>query len=473
MMRLTLADLAEVVGGVVCDPADGHRAVDSVTVDSRTVTANSLFVALPGEHSDGHDHISAAAAAGAGGYLCRADHVAVARGGVAVDDPGDALRGLGAWVRSSVDPTVVAITGSSGKTTTKDLAAAAVGAGRRVVANPGSYNNELGVPLTCCLLEPGTQVLIVELGARGLGHITQMAQIVRPDVGVVTNVGAAHLEMFGSVDTVAEAKAELVAALPPGGVALLNADDPRVAAMADRAGCRVVTFGTSQGADVRATDVRLDATARPVFRVRDVRVRLPLPGAHNVGNALAALAAAEACGVDLAAAALALADASVSPWRMELSTTAAGVVVVNDAYNANPASMAAALVTLAAMSVSGRRFAVLGQMAELGAGAEAAHRDVGRRAAELDLDGIVVVGERAAAVAAGARQAGLPADAVAVVADAGEAVNRVRGWLAAGDAVLVKASRSVGLERVAAALHATDTPIGATDMPIRAPRQAS
>jgi len=465
-MRLTLDDLAEVVGGVVCDPADGRRAVDHVTVDSRTVRANSLFVAVPGEHTDGHDHIRAAMAAGAGGYLCRADHTAVARGGVAVDDPGDALRGLGAWVRSSINPTVVAITGSSGKTTTKDLVAAAVGAGRRVVANPGSYNNELGVPLTCCLLEPGAQVLVAEIGARGLGHITQMAQIVRPDVGVVTNVSAAHLEMFGSIDTVAEAKAELVAALPAGGVALLSADDPRVAAMAERAGCRVVTFGTSPQADLRAVDVRLDTQARPAFRVRDVAVRVPLPGAHNVGNALAALAAAEACGVDLADAALALADASVSRWRMELSTTADGVLVLNDAYNANPASMAAALVTLAAMTVSGRRFAVLGQMAELGADADTAHRDIGRRAGELGLDGIVVVGERATAVAEGARQAGLPAASVAVVSDGDEAVARVRDWLAAGDAVLVKASRSVGLERVAAALH---TPASVSRAPGRAP----
>jgi len=453
MMRLTLTDLAEVVGGVLLDPADGRRAVDHVTIDSRTVRANSLFVALPGAHSDGHDHIAAAAAAGAGGYLCRVGYHAGPRGGVAVDDPADALRGLGAWVRATVDPTVVAVTGSSGKTTTKDLIAAAVGAERRVVANPGSYNNELGVPLTCCLLEPGAQVLVAELGARGLGHISQMAQIVRPDIGVVTNIGVAHLEMFGDVDTIAQAKSELVAALPTDGVAVLNADDARVAAMAGLAACRILTFGTGPDADLRAVDVRLDSAARPTFRVGDVQVRLPLPGAHNVGNALAAMAAADACGVDLAAAALALSDASVSPWRMELSTTAGGVTVLNDAYNANPASMAAALETLAAMTAPGRRFGVLGQMAELGADAGAAHREIGRRAAALGLDGLVVVGELAAAVAEGARQAGLPAEAVAVVADADEAIVTVVGWLTAGDAVLVKASRSVGLERVAAALH--------------------
>ncbi len=457
MIPLDLADVADVVGGELLDPADAARVVDAVTIDSRTVRPGSLFVALPGEHVDGHDFVAAAGAAGAAGFLCRGGTPAGVRGGIAVDDPADALLGLGGWVRDRVDPLVVAVTGSVGKTTTTDLLRATLGAELRVVANVGSYNNELGVPLTCCELVASTQVLVAEVGARGAGHIRDLAAVLRPDVAVVTAVGAAHLEMFADVEGVARAKRELVEALGAAGVAGLNADDPRVAAMAAAAPGRVVTLGRDPGADVHATDVALDDLARPRFRVRGVPVGLPLPGAHNIGNALAALAVAEVCGVDPASAAAALGAAAVSHWRMELVTTATGTTILNDAYNANPVSTEAALRTLAAMDVAGRRWAVLGAMAELGAGSDRAHDDIGRLCARLGVDGLLTVGPQARAVSDAARDEGLAGDVVAV-ADADAAITALRERVRAGDAVLVKASRSAGLERVALALAGQEAP---------------
>jgi UDP-N-acetylmuramoyl-tripeptide--D-alanyl-D-alanine ligase len=449
MIGLTLGAVADVVGGDLADLGAADVMVSAVAIDSRAVVEGALFVALPGEHADGHDYVDDALARGAAGAL-----VEQGRGrsrSVEVDDPADALLGLGAWVRDTVDPMVVAVTGSSGKTTTKDLIRAAVSASRRTVANVGSYNNELGVPLTCCELGPDTEVLVAEVGARGVGHIAAMASVLRPDVGVITNVGSAHLEMFADLDGVARAKSELVQSLGASAVAVLNADDPLVRAMASVTAAQVVTYGVAPDADLRATDIVLDERACPTFTVEGVRVAVPLPGAHNVSNALAALAAARACGVNLEDAVDALADASVSRWRMELAEGPGGVRVLNDAYNANPSSMAVALRTLAAMAVTGRRWAVLGHMAELGAGSAAAHLEIGRLCAQLHLDGLVVVGAAARAIHDGAMQGGFAGELLTVDSPE-DAVIDVGRRLQRGDAVLVKASRSVGLERVAVAL---------------------
>ena len=459
MIPLSLAQVADVVGGALLADDPGETTVTRVAIDSREAGPGTLFVPLEGSRADGHDFIGDALARGAAGYLCAEARCAggslpvAPRGAVVVDDPADALLGLGAWLREEVDPVVVTLTGSQGKTTTKDLIAAAVGRTRRVVANRGSYNNELGVPLTCAELEADSEVLVSEIGARGVGHIAPLAALLRADVAIVTAVSAAHLELLGDLDTVARAKAELVEALEPDGVAILNADDPRVAAMAGRTRARVVTYGLEAAADWRARDVVLDGEARPRFRAEgphgQTEVVLPLPGRHNVGNALAALAAAHACGVDPADAAAGLAAARVSRWRMELGRRDDGTRVLNDAYNANPASTAAALEALVALDAR-RRWAVLGLMAELGAGSAEAHRAVGRACAAHGLDGVVVVGE-AAPIVEGARQAGFPGVLV-TVADAEEAAVRLAALLEPGDAVLVKASRSVGLEGLAADL---------------------
>jgi UDP-N-acetylmuramoyl-tripeptide--D-alanyl-D-alanine ligase len=355
VIPLDLADLADVVGGDLLDEGDGTRLVTHVTIDSRQAVAGSLFVPLPGERTDGHDHIAPAVAQGAAGHLHAEDRPPTGQpGAVVVDDPADALMGLGAWIRESVDPTVVAVTGSQGKTTTKDLIAAAAGAadpgsaGLSVVAAPGSYNNELGLPLTLCMLEADSDVVVTEMGTRGIGHIARLVPVARPDIAVVTAVGASHLELLGSVDQVAVAKTELVEGLDADGLAVLNADDRRVASMAARAPGRVVTYGVDADADWRARDVRFDELARPMFTAEGpagerVDVRLAVLGAHNVSNALAALAVAVELGVPPGAAASALAGARVSRWRMELTPTADGLVVLNDAYNANPASMEAGL----------------------------------------------------------------------------------------------------------------------------------
>lgn len=459
MIALTLEQLADVVGGELAPPVSGvaeDTLIDGVVIDSREAFPGALFVALPGERADGHDFIVQAAELGAGACLIRADRADAVPddvAAVAVDDPADALLGLGAWIRQSVDPTVVAVTGSSGKTTTKDFIGAAVGAGRATVATPGSYNNDLGVPLTCCRLQPDTEVLVAEVGARGIGHIAALAGVLAPDIAVVTTVTGAHLEQFGDLETVARAKGELVEALGGDGLAVLNADDARASAMRDRTKARSVTYGLGPGADWRAEELTLDTLARARFVVRGVPVRLPLPGEHNVRNALAALAVADACGVPLADAAGALADARVSKWRMELVRTRGGVTLLNDAYNANPDSMAAALKTLASMETSGRRWAVLGAMAELGADSDDQHDRVGRLAVRLGIDGVVVVGPEAARIRAAADLEGFYGEGDLYGVDGhDEAVDMLAERLRPGDVVLVKASRSAGLERVAASV---------------------
>jgi UDP-N-acetylmuramoyl-tripeptide--D-alanyl-D-alanine ligase len=459
VIPLDLADLAAVVGGDLADADEADRVVQTVTIDSRDAAPGALFVPVPGESADGHDFIADAVARGASGHLHASSRgLSGEPGAVVVDDPADALLGLGAWVRDTVDPAVVAVTGSQGKTTTKDLIAVAVGAGLSTVAAPGSYNNDLGVPLTLCRLRADSRVLVTELGTRGIGHIARLAPIVRPDIAVVTAVGASHLELLGDVDAVAEAKAELVEALDPQGIAILNADDPRVAAMAGRTAARSVSYGVTADADWRAREVRFDDLARPAFTVEGpggaaAEVRLAVVGAHNVSNALAALAVAVELGVPLADAAGALSSALVSRWRMELIPTADGVLILNDAYNANPASMRAALATFTQMRVPGRRWAVLGQMGELGASSVEAHLAVGRLAAAADLGGLIVVGTAAEGIRTGAAQDwGANAGALVAVADADAALALLRARVVPGDAVLVKASRSIGLERLAAAL---------------------
>ena len=454
MIPLTVEQLADVVGGERSPAAQAEAAVTDVLIDSRSAGAGSLFVALPGEHTDGHHFCADAVRRGASACLVAADAPLDLDGlpTVVTDDPADALLGLGAWVRETADPAVIALTGSAGKTTTKDLVAAAVGAARSVVAAAGSFNNELGVPLTCCRLDLRTEVLVVEIGARGRGHIARLVPLVRPDVAIVTTISAAHLQQFSTVKQVAQAKGELVEGLDPGGVAILNADDDRVAALASRTDASVVTVGIADGADWQAVDLDLDELARVSFTVRGARVRLPLPGRHMVGNALAALAAADAVGVDLDLAAAALATARMSPWRMQVHRLADGVTVLNDAYNANPASTTAALRTLVGMRTGGRRLAVLGTMAELGDLAPSAHEDIGRLAADAGLARLVCVGEFGDRLAEGARQTGaLGADAVVAVGDADEALAALDD-LRGGDVLLVKASRSVGLERLADAL---------------------
>lgn len=461
MIELTLSQVAATVGARLPGRA-GAALIDAVATDSRAVPAGRpLFIALRTAQGDGHAHAADAVAAGAVAVLAERE-VAVEVPVLEVADTWAALRALATEVRRQVAPTTVAITGSVGKTTVKDLTVAAVGAGRAAHASRGSFNNELGVPLTALGLERDTEVLIAEIGARHRGDIADLAPIVAPDVAVVTSVAAVHLGIFGSIDDIAVAKAELVASLGPEGLAVLHLADPRVAAMAGLAPRSLTVAIDRPDADVHAREVVLDrrarARARAVTPWGQAQLEVPLAGRHQLVNALFALAVAGSLEVDVAAAAAAISDAAVSPWRSAV-TEVAGVTVLDDAYNASPTAVRAALDTLQAIEGEGRRVAVLGWMAELGPTAVQEHARIGARCAELGLDHLVVVrsaedeaGE-AGHLATGARAAGLVA--VTEVAGAEQAAALLADLLAPGDVVLIKASRVAGLERVLRHLAAT------------------
>lgn len=461
MNELSVQAVAEIVGGrVIGDP--NRQVGPGVVIDSRIAQPGSLFVALPGEKVDGHDYLVNAADRGAAAALV-GHPVATALPQIVVPDP---LLGLAALARAVVTglPNLhtLAVTGSSGKTSTKDLLAAILGEIGPTVAPIGSFNNEIGVPLTATEADSDTRFLVSEFGARGPGHIRYLCQIVPPEVGIVLNVGNAHLGEFGSIEATEQAKGELVEALPHDGWAVLNADDPRVLAMADRTGAAIATWSTrarpvSGQLVVWAESALGDDRQRFSFELCGdefrVPVRLSVSGAHQVANALAAASAALVLGVPPETIAGALGRATASHWRMELQERADGLLVVNDSYNANPDSMRAALQSVSAMRRQGGRvIGLLGDMLELGQGASEAHLGVGRFAAQTGVDLVIAVGDYAAQLADGARRGG--AEAV-VVTDREAALTLLRKECHADDVVLVKASRGIALETVAVAL-ATD-----------------
>jgi UDP-N-acetylmuramoyl-tripeptide--D-alanyl-D-alanine ligase len=434
--------------------------VRSVSTDSRDVIDGALFVALPGERTDGHRFVDRAFAAGASAAIVgeSADEAEPTGGPVVrVGSTSEALVRLAADERGSMAATVVGITGANGKTSTKDLASAIVRTRFRVHASPGSFNNEIGLPLTLLGAPADTQVLMAEMGARRLGDVKLLSGIARPDVVVVTNVGVAHMEVFGSWASIVEASAEPIDALGSDGLAVLNADDPVVIAYAGRCPGRVVTFGSRTRADVRAEDVSLDADGRPSFRLTaegaEARVTLAVPGEHMVANALAAVAVGRELGLSLDEAAVALAEAGVSPWRMETFTTTSGIRVLNDAYNANPESTAAALRTARWMAGGNQLIAVLGEMAELGPISEDEHDRVGELAARIRVDRLITVGEAAHLIARAALREGMEPEDVSTYDTLEEALEDVRRSAAPGDLVLCKGSRVAGLEAVAEALR--------------------
>lgn len=480
MIELTLAEVASAVGGILHGCAGTELVTGGVEFDSRRVQPGGLFVAVPGERVDGHDFVGAAMAAGAAGVLAArpVDAAAVLVPPVAgspsgayalaadIDGAGAAvLAALAVLARSVVHTLsesglrVVALTGSSGKTSTKDMVAALLAPLGATVAPPGSFNNEIGHPWTALRADTATRHLVLELSARGPGQISALCRAAPPSIGVVLNVGSAHLGEFGSRDAVATAKGELVEALPADGVAVLNADDAAVSAMARRTTARVVHFGCSPAAQVRATDVVLDARGCPSFRMLssagEVPVQLAVPGEHQVSNALAAAAVALELGATPAAIAAVLGNyRAVSRWRMEVTDRPDGVTVVNDAYNANPESVAAALRTLVVMTAANRRsWAVLGPVAELGEATETAYRDIGALTARLGVDRLVVVGEQA-------RQLHHCAPGSVLVPDVPSALEFLHDELAPGDVVLIKASRSAGLELLADGLLGAAGPNG-------------
>ena len=444
MIPLTLAEIRDLTGGRVHGAgAPEEIVVDGpVSTDSRECGPGSLYVARVGESADGHDFV--AAAVGAGAVAALTSRVVEGVPCVVVDDVQTAF---GRVARGVVDHApelrVVGVTGSSGKTSVKDLLASVLSSVAETVAPVNSLNGEIGVPLTVCRVTPTTRFLVAEMGARGLGHIDYLTRIAPPQVAIVLNVGTAHVGEFGSRENIARAKAELPRAVPAAGLSILNADDPAVAAMATGLASRVQLVGLSADADVRAEDVSLDERGRAAYTLvclqGTARVSLRQSGAHHVGNSLAVAAAALELGLSLdqVVAGLAAAEA-VSRWRMEITDRPDGVVVVNDAYNANPDSMRAALDAVAAMRTTGERWAVLGGMLELGDDSDAEHAAVGAYAARLGFDHVVAVGD-------GARPLAEAAPGSEWVPDTDAAHDLLEKRLRPGDVVLLKSSRDSGL----------------------------
>lgn len=451
MIPMTLAQIAEVVGGKAHgDPETLVRA--QAVVDSRLAETGSLFVAMAGESTDGHDHVDDALRAGASASLVQR---IVTGPCVVVDDSMAAIAELARWtlaeLRSRTDIQVVALTGSQGKTSVKDLLAHILETQGPTISSEGSFNNELGVPLTVLRADLSTRWLVVEMGARGPGHISYLCSIAPPDVAAVLNVGSAHLGEFGSVEIIAQAKGEIIDALGTAGTAILNASDPRVAAMAERVVGPVVTFG--EGADVSLSGpVTLNneghAQVHLNFQGHEWSVTIPQIGFHHGINAAAAFAMASACQVSPEDIISALSTATArSAMRMEAVRTPAGVLILNDAYNANPESMTSGLEALVEVAQD-RSIAVLGAMLELGAESHSQHRRIGEFAATLEVDCVVVVGENARQIATGAGSRAVFCETVHV------AISTLLASLRPTDTVLVKASRSVKLEDVVTALMA-------------------
>ena len=498
-MRMNLKQIAQCTGAqAVVEPIDPRAIARGVTWDSRDVTAGDVYVALPGERADGHDFVASALRQGALGALVMQPLdegvLSLARElGAAVlevPDTAHAIEDMAAQWRQHLTGKVVAITGSTGKTTTKNLVRDVAASCFTVCATQGNQNNELGVPKTILRAEADTQVVVVEMGMRGAGQITALCDYVRPDWGVVVNVGEAHIELLGSRENIARAKAELLCALPEGsGKAFVNADDDFADLMATVSNLHArlveeVFFDGSPSATDRhlscldahpadrdhrvwATDVTLDDQGRPAFLLHcrgflegepwveeTCPCALALRGVHNVSNACAAAAVGRALGIPLEVCVEALSRSLPEAGRQEVLASRDGFTVINDAYNANPESMRASLSTFASMDVAGRRIAVLGDMGELGDFAEACHRGVGRFAAAQGIDCLVCAGPLSSFIAEGALEEGFPEKDLVRCDTVADVLAYLEPVLEPGDAVLVKASHSMGLNRVAEGLVA-------------------
>ncbi|MBI4551643.1 MAG: UDP-N-acetylmuramoyl-tripeptide--D-alanyl-D-alanine ligase [Candidatus Latescibacteria bacterium] len=459
----TIGQVVETVAGTLSDETADRRVrpVVGVSTDSRTVKQDELFVALAGDRFDGHDFVPAALAAGAAGaivaetwYREHAREISQQAPVIVVPDPLMALQTLAAAYRSRFALPVVGITGTNGKTTTKEMTAAILSKRFRTLKTPGNLNSQVGVPLVLFQLGPAYEVAVLELSMSQPDELTRLARMARPTVGVITNVGPAHLEFLGSVEAVARAKGELLDSLPDDGTAILNADDPLVMAQRHRTTARLLTFGLTPAAAVRAVDIEMEL-AGTTFRLTDgPAFRLNIPGCHHVANALAAIAVGRVFGVDVGAMQEALAGVQPFAMRMEYRVVD-GLHLINDAYNANPVSARAALRTLA-NARTGRRIAVMGDMLELGAESEQAHREVGRAVAGA-ADVLITVGERARQIADGAREAGMDERAILVCQKNDDASVRIRACAKPGDIILIKGSRGMKMEDIVAALTAAGT----------------
>lgn len=434
-----------------------EAVVNGVSTDSRTTTPGELFFAIRGERFDGHDFVGTAFERGAAAAVVSEDSRAAEiyrdRPLLVVKDTTEALRRLAAWYRNRLGVKVVAVTGTNGKTTTKDMTAAVLATSMKTAKTQGNYNNHIGVPLTLFSLTERDEAAVIEIGMNHPGEIERLASAARPRIGVITNVAEAHMESMLDLESTARAKGELLDSLPADGLAVLNADDSRVMSQAHRARCRVVTFGLSDGADVRATDIAESRGTVTFEAVGDtgvdgaVHVELPVPGRHNVLNALAAIAAGRALGVDAARAAEGLKCFDASPMRMKVMERGEWTIL-NDAYNCNPGSLAAALDTLVSLADGRRTFAVLGDMLELGARSEDAHREAGRLAASLKIDCLFLYGSEVGALREGALEGGMSPESVVLFDDKAELARALESEPDVPTVLLVKGSRGMRMEEV-------------------------
>lgn len=467
--RFTAAEAAAVGGGAVVAGSPA-ALITGAASDSRRVRPGDLFVAIPGERVDGHTFLDVVAAAGASAALV--SRPVQAPPGLAVIQVDDTVRALGrlaADYRRRFDLPVIGVTGSVGKTTTKDLVAGVLGRAFETLANEGNLNTEVGLPLTVLELERRHQVGVFEMGMRGRGEIAYLAGIARPSIGLITNIGPTHLELLGSIENITRAKAELIEALPADGLAVLNGDDPLCRSISGLTRAPVVFYGTGSDCEVRADEfetlgekgVRVlvavtgPAGAGATGRATDrFEVVVPIPGRHNVGNALAAVAVGRALGMSLSDIAAGLSAPRRSAMRLAVVRTD-GLTIIDDTYNAGPASMRAALGILKEVAGGGRSTAILGNMLELGAAAEAGHEEIGRAVREFGIGRLITVGDLGAVIARAAVAAGLDPALVTTCASNAAAVAAARAWLRQDDTVLVKGSRGMKMEEIVGALKAT------------------
>lgn len=455
MERVRLTDMAQAMNAHVPEfGGGGTRGLEGleasgVSTDSRTTREGDVFFAIRGDSFDGHDFVEGAAGRGACAAVvsdaARAENAGIPA--LVVGDTVAALQDAAGWYRNRFELTVVGVTGTNGKTTTKDMAAAVLATGMSTARTFGNFNNHIGVPLTLFGLEKSHEVAVVEMGMNHPGEIARLAGIARPSVGVITNVAEAHLETMRDLDTVARAKGEILQALPEDGTCVLNRDDERVMGLSDRGPSRVITFGTDPAADVRAEGIE-EIPSGVRFRLASgLEVGLPVPGRHNVMNALAAIAVGRAMGVSDEDAAKALSGFEASPMRMSLES-AGRMTILNDAYNCNPGSLSAALRALVGISGTRQRAAALGDMLELGDESERAHRRAGIEAAELGIDRLYLFGTEVAALAEGAVAAGMLESRVGVFEDKTAIVEAIERELDETAVLLVKGSRGMRMEEV-------------------------
>lgn len=455
-MRVTIAEIAQALNYPYLQNGDG--IVTGVSIDSRAVNKGDLFVALAGEQTDGHNYLAQALEQGAAGVVISRED-AIAEYGlqnyILAEDGAVFLQTLAHWLRQNTIIPVIAVTGSTGKTSTKDFLAAVLAPLGDVVVTKGNHNNELGMPLTICRLEEDTKAMVVEMGMRGLGQIDFLCNIAKPKYGLITNIGKTHCELLGSQENIAQAKCELLAHIPSDGVIALNSSDRAlIAPWLDTCKGRIVWYdstGLDKNAEYRAENIIQHAEGITYeLHVEDhsEKIHLAVHGVHNVSNSMAAIAIAREVGVDWKSIVSALAQAKLTGMRLDITKNADGVTVINDAYNANPDSMKSAISVLMNQE-GGRKIAVLGDMYELGKYEEQSHREVGNEAAVQHVDYLIAVGQLGALIGESAQMAGCRVD---FAKDNAEASSLLRQYIKTGDAVLVKGSRGMKMEQIVQSL---------------------